>query len=425
MSLVLMALREEKLPMRSRNFSVRLAAVAIVAIAVFGTAKNTVAQTAKALHSFAKGTDGASPNGGMVFDNLGNLYGTTHFGGTYGYGTVFELLPSKNGGWSEKLLHSFINNSQDGLEPDAALIFDSKGNLYGTTSGGGAYGNNFKTNGGTVFELSPTSGGVWTEKVLHSFQENGKDGYSLITALTLDAAGDLIGTTAEGGTAYGGTVFKLSPASGGTWTERILLNVNGKNGTGPATGVISDSAGNLYGTTAIGGSGSGCQITRCGTVFELSLQPGGMWTEKVLYNFNNTTTDGQSPNSLIFDTNGNLYGTTYYGGTYGHGTIFELSPSVGGGWTEKLILSLDGSGTGDTPVGLILDSAGNLYGETYTNVLELTPAAGGWTEKVLYTFAKNTSYGSSGVILDSSSNLYGETWAGGAYNLGTVFEVTP
>jgi uncharacterized repeat protein (TIGR03803 family) len=411
--------------MRRKGFSVRLTAVVAVSVAMFGTARHTSAQTAKALHSFAKGTDGASPSGGMVFDSSGNLYGTTHFGGAYGYGTVFELLPSKNGGWSEKILHSFINNDQDGLEPEAGLILDSKGNLYGTTLGGGAYGNNFKTNGGTVFGLSPGSGGVWTENVLHSFQENGKDGYSPTTALTLDAAGNLIGTTADGGTGYVGTIFKLSPTSGGKWTERILLNLGGKNGMNPGTSMISDSAGNLYGTTAFGGSGSGCQTTRCGTVFELSPQPGGTWTVRVLYNFNNTTADGQSPNSLIFDTLGNLYGTTYYGGTYGHGTVFELSPNAGGGWTEKLILNFDGSGAGDTPVGLTFDSAGNLYGETFTNVFKLTPAGGLWTEKVLYTFAKNTSFGSSGVILDATGNLYGETWSGGAYNLGTVFEVTP
>lgn len=412
--------------MRDRNSSTRfIALLAWLAFTLCATSLPAAAQQAKALHSFTGGNNGSNPNGGLIFDSAGNLYGTTFYGGTYGYGTVFELSPSKNGTWSTKILYSFINNNQDGVNPQAALVFDASGNLYGTTLFGGAYGNNGKSAGGAVFELSPASGGAWTEKVLHSFQENGKDGYTPTTPVTLDSAGNLYGTTDSGGASGAGIVFELVPSAGGAWTEKILHNFNGKDGAGSITPVIFDSAGDLYGTTGSNGGGKGCQTALCGTVFELTPKAGGGWTEKVIYNFNYNSSDGQAPGSLLFDNLGNLYGTTYYGGTYGYGAVFELSPKVGGGWTEKLLFSFDGSSTGSTPVGLTLDAAGNLYGETYTDVFELTPSGATWTEKVLYTFAKNTKYGSSGVILDSAGNLYGETWAGGAYTYGTVFEVTP
>jgi uncharacterized repeat protein (TIGR03803 family) len=244
--------------------------------------------------------------------------------------------------------------------------------------------------------------------------------------VTFDAFGNLYGTTGEGGPFYQGTVYKLAPAANGIWRETILHNFNGKDGNGPDTGVIASASSNLYGTTTFGGTGKGCATTRCGTVFELTPKTGGGWNEATLYDFDNNSDDGQSPNSLIFDGVGNLYGTTFYGGTHGYGTVFELSPKEGGGWTERLLISFDGSATGSTPVGLTIDSSGKLYGETYTNVFELSPSdTGTWTEEVLYTFAKNSSHGSSDVILDSAGNLYGETWAGGAYEYGTVFEVTP
>src|ERR1035441_332430 len=212
----------------------------------------------------------------------------------------------------EKVLHNFNNNGTDGTNPRAGLIFDAAGNLYGTTENGG-------TNGvGTVFELTPTAGGGWTETVLYSFcsQANCTDGYQPWAGLIFDAAGNLYGTTVYGGTAdttcsYCGTVFELTPNGSGGWTETVLHSFgDGTDGFYPSAGLIFDAAGNLYGTTAMGGT---YDYPWDGTVFELTPAAGGGWTEKVLYSFGGGT-DGYWPEAgLIFDAAGNLYGTTYSG----------------------------------------------------------------------------------------------------------------
>ena len=232
--------------LRARDsFSVfAMAAVAILATTLFTTATRAVAQET-VLHSFtANGTDGYEPYASLVFDGNGNLYGTTTVGGTHApYGTVFELTPS-GGTWTEKILHNFNNNGTDGSNPYGSLVFDRNGNLYGTTYIGGAY------NGGTVFELSRV-GGVWQEKILHSFNgNNGVDGAYPYCALILDASGNLYGTTTIGGTHHAGTVFELSPNGVVGWKEKILYSFNPYVGDGvsPDATLISDGV-NLYGTT--------------------------------------------------------------------------------------------------------------------------------------------------------------------------------
>ena len=216
----------------------------------------------KVLHSFCYDSstcfDAAYPYAGLILDSDGNLYGTTTNGGSYDGGAVFELSPGPLGKWREKLLHSF-GNGKDGYIPFAGLVFDSSGNLYSTT-GGRVKGES----SGTVFELSPNSDGKWTERVLHSF--NGNDGANPAAGLILVTGGNLYGTTQNGGTYSDGTVFELSPGTNGKWTERVLhsFSNNGKDGTNPEGGVIVDSSGNLYGTTRSGGAhGSG-------TVFEIT-----------------------------------------------------------------------------------------------------------------------------------------------------------
>jgi uncharacterized repeat protein (TIGR03803 family) len=183
-----------------------------------------------------------------------------------------------------------------------------------------------------VFELTPAAGGGWTEKVLHNFNENGTDGALPRAPLIFDAAGNLYGTTEYGGTYYDsdlGTVFELTPTAGGGWTETVLHNFNGTDGEFPYSSLIFDGAGNLYGTTSAGGTYSSCLSGYyCGTVFELTPAAGGGWTETVLHSFGNGT-DGYSPSAgLIFDAAGNLYGTTPHGGTYEGGTVFEVTPVV-------------------------------------------------------------------------------------------------
>jgi len=368
----------------------------------------------RVLHSLANnGKDATDPLGGLIFDSHGHLYGTARAGGVYNFGAVFELTPTVTGGWSEKVLHSFNSTNGDGTNPYASLILDADGNLYGTSCYGGAYQN------GTVFELTPSSSGSWTETVLHSF--TGKDGGCSFAPLIFDAAGDLYGTTYQGG-AYGwGTVFELIRSAGGTWTEKVLHNFNNNaRGYYLQNGLISDASGNLYGT-AHGGSS--------GIVFELIRGATGGWSEKVLHTFHGP--DGCDPEALIFDAAGNLYGTTYTGGEYDDGTVFELSSNTAGGWTEKVLHSFNGSDGDYCYAGVVFDTAGNLYGTmveggTYNHgtVFELTPGVGNWTEKTLHSFnSKDGSYTWAPLILDSTRNVYEVTASGGATGYGTVFEI--
>ncbi|MGB7585977.1 MAG: choice-of-anchor tandem repeat GloVer-containing protein [Terriglobales bacterium] len=305
--------------------------------------------------------DGAYPAGGLIFDVTGDLYGTTQHGGAYNAGTVFELSPGANG-WSETVLHSF-GSSNDGAFPTSSLAIDSQGNLYGTTIQGGpyikcSYSGSFYSCG-TAFELSPVSGGSWTYKLIHSFGHN-DDAYFPASGLTLDSAGNLFGECAQGGLYGKGTLYELSPGTGGSWTEQIVHQWgNGTDGSYPYGGLIFDSAGNLYGTTSQSGVKG-----NMGTVFELAPTQSG-WVEQNQYYFG-INTDGQFPFSgLLRDGAGNLYGTTHNGGSQGYGIVFELTP-VSGGWTEEILYNLSGSTDGGiSSATLVMDAAGNLYGTTW------------------------------------------------------------
>jgi len=398
------------------------------------------------LYAFQSSPDGSSPLGPLIFDSKGDLYGTTYGGGA-GYGIVFEVGPNGSGGWKETILYTFQGGS-DGANPSAGLIFDQAGNLYGTTSAGGA------NKDGTVFELSPSGSGEWTETVLYSFGASSSDGVAPSSPLIFDPLGNLYGTTELGGVSSYcgsvgcGTVFELIRNGSGGWTETVLYNfgANSADGGRPVSPLIFDRKGNLYGTTAEGGSG-GCTLLfiGCGTAFELSPKGSGGWTETVLYNFLGGANgqDGEGPAAgLIFDQAGNLYGTTEFGGNsgcsysgypLGCGTVFELSPGGSGSWTETILYRFQPTNDGTNPqAGLIFDQAGNLYGtssEGTSNagaVFELTPnGSGGWTEVLLYAFqGKSDGSGpNSALIFDESGNLYGETGGGGAGH-GVVFKVT-
>jgi uncharacterized repeat protein (TIGR03803 family) len=401
-------------------------------------------QTEVVLHSFGFGTDGYFVTAGLVADSHGNLYGTTQSGGTgscasgNGCGTAFELSPSSSG-WTETILHEFGSATTDGWRPYVGLVMDKSGNLYGTTGDGGTYGDF-----GTVFELSPGSGGLWTEKILHSFG-SGKDGSLPVGALVFDTSGNIYGTTETGG-AYGwGTVFELVPKAGGSWSESVLhsFNNNGKDGYYPLGSLVFDSKGNLYGTTWEGGAHS------LGTIYEIAPKSTGGWKEQVVFSFNGK--NGAVPeNGFTVDGLGNFYGTTLYGGNNsgcgggGCGTVFELTYN-GGHWVQTVLHSFAANGTdGFEPVaGVTRDSAGNLYGTTIFGgngncnrgqgcgtAYKLSPgSAGTWTETV-YPFGTFSDgyFPEAGVILDSAGNIYGTTVHGGAYNGdidGTVFEITP
>lgn len=416
------------------------------------------------LYSFHLSQD-FHPQANLIFDASGNLYGTDFYGGSRGAGAAFELSPQSGGGWTETVLHNFHSNSQDGRGPSSGLIFDAAGNLYGTTSNGGGDTQCFH-GCGSVFELSPQSGGGWTEKILYSFKPNGQDGNYPGGGLIFDAAGNLYGVTGAGGTINSdgcigggcGTVFELSPQTGGSWKEQVLYNFTGAPDGGEPVGVIFDPAGNLYGTTFIGGAGA-C-ANGCGTVFEISPGSGGQWIEKVLHSFQPNGPDGNTPyGGVIFDTAGNLFGTTGLGGSFvgeecmieGCGTVFELSPMSGGNWSEQVLYSFQGGTDGDGPAaGLAIDAGRNLYGTTVDGgghsgcsdrgcgtVFEVSPKpGGGWSEKVLHRFRSGLHDGyfpAAGLILDPGGNLYGTTIIGGSsrgggkniHGGGIVFEVTP
>ena len=420
--------------MQSDKRSIRLTALlAIVTATVVMAGPHAAAQAERVLHSFNNnGKDGVAPYAGLIVDAAGNLYGTTHVGGAYGGGTVFELSPKAGGGWTETVIYAF-GNGTDGVFPSGSLIRDALGSLYGTTSqGNGAY------SGGTAFQLTPTAGGGWTETVIHVFG-NGTDGARPIGSLIFDASGNLYGTTTLGGAQNLGTVFELAPAAGGGWTESVLhAFANLSNGFNPVGGLVFDTAGNLYGTTFLGA-----------VAFELRPTAGGSWEGGVIHFFSNLK-DGFNPNgSLIFDASGNLYGTAGSGGANpcggaGCGTVFELSPRSGGGWTEKILHSFNNNGTdGYTPSdSVIFDAAGNLYGVTgsggnNTNcgngascgtAFELVPTASGhWREKILHNFSNDGKDGTvpQGRLLLKGGSLYGTTIGGGTYGYGTVFVIKP
>ncbi|HEY6769982.1 MAG TPA: choice-of-anchor tandem repeat GloVer-containing protein [Candidatus Sulfotelmatobacter sp.] len=410
--------------MPKNGFSIWRAILAI-SILVFVVTQSAEA-VEKVLVNF-KGSNGSAPYGALISDAAGNLYGTTTGGGVHSLGTVFELTPNTTGGWRSKILHSFNADGIDGIVPYTRLVFDSAGNLYGTTNNGGS------NNVGTVFELTPNTSGTWKETILYSFQNNGTDGNYPYGSLILDSSGTLYGTTAGGGTSFAGTVYELTPHGSGKWVETVLLNFDYTNGYSTYAGLIFDAYGNLYGAAYAGGAYG------YGTVFELTPQGSGQWNATVLYNFNGQNSTGDAPyGTLIFDSAGNLYGTTLFGGTYDSGMVFELTPQTSGEWTEIVVHSFEPSNwdSGNPFAGLVMDAAGNLYGTAnqggrfnYGTVFKLTPNAdGGWTEQRLHDFNNNSRDGYAPyctVLLDNAGNLYGVTYQGGTQNSGTVFEIVP
>jgi uncharacterized repeat protein (TIGR03803 family) len=413
-------------------------AVVISVLTLLLVANARAAGRESVLHTFG-GTPAKYPDSSLIADAAGNLYGTTTGGGSSdcfdGCGTVFKLSPISSG-FSYSVLYVF-KNAQEGDFASSNLIFDTVGNLYGTTELGG------DNDAGNVFKLTPTASGRWTESVLYSFRA-GDDGSAPNGGIVFDGAGNLYGTTVAGGgggcqpTGGCGTVFELSPGSGGVWTETILhrFQDNGKDGNNPISGVIIDAPGNLYGTTFSGGTGT-CNsgVTGCGTVFELSPSSGG-WTENVLYSFQGGSDGDVAYGNVIFDSSGNLYGTTQRGGNLDCGAVFELTPNSGGNWAESLLYQFACRKDGGYPAtGVTLDAAGNLYGTAgqsgewgFGTIFKLVPVPGKWTFGLLHGFTGNRDGGfpQGSLILDpTDSHLYGTTNIGGnSAGFGVVFEIT-
>jgi len=386
----------------------------VILVLLFVTARPVPAQTEIVLYNFCSQpncADGAGPASSLTRDSAGNFYGTTALGGANMYGTVYELSPNGDGGYGETVLYSFcsVQNCADGNDPTSTLIFDGAGNLFGTACSGGANGQGVASacsagfNGyGVVFELSPkplagcpsgsNTGNGWCETVLYSFKSN-------------------------------------------------------PDGAFPFAGLAFDSHGVLYGTTYGGGGGMG-------TVYELSPNGKGGWSEAVLYSFcaQAKCIDGSHPDGQMQATNGNFYATTQSGGAHAAGAVFGLSSQppggcpggsyTGNGWCETILHDFAGHPTdGDYPSGTpALDSAGNLYGTTVYGghgrcndvikgcgtVWKLTPSDGAYTETMLHSFQSGPGFFGCcyaiqapdlplpGVALDSSGNLFGMTTYGGS-----------
>jgi len=396
-------MRNAMRPLRTRLRPLSMAlALTIVLLPALAATPSAQAQTYSVLYNFTGGSDGGYPlYGSLVQDKSGNLYGTTEAGGSSYAGTVFQV--SKSG--TETVLYNFTG-STDGAYPFGGLVL-SGNTLYGTAlEGGSGYG--------VVFAVNIKKK---TETVLYAFTGSSDGGYPY-DGLVMDKKGNLYGTTYYGGSSSDGTVFEVVPK---TKKETVLYSFNYTDGGYPFSGLTLNTAGTiLYGTATDGGSSG------YGVVFSLTLKGD---TYKMLYNFTGTSGDGAYPwGTLGLDSKGNLYGTTYYGGSnYYYGTVFEVVPKTG---KETVLYSFSGGTDGGYPYsGAVLDKKGNLYGTTdsggssgYGTVFKLAKT----TETVLHSFDySDGGYPICGVLMDSKGDLFGTAEEGGSGYDGVVWEITP
>jgi len=397
-----------------------------LALAVFSNLAR--AQTQTVLHEFMQ-TDGEYPYAGVTLDQQGRIYGATSGGGIYGDGVIYRLIQHGQG-WVLSPIYSFGSQNHDGSQPLARVVFGPDGLLYGTTSAGGTYGY------GTVFSLQPpattckTTFCPWHETVLHSFTSTGDGIQPEFGDLAIDRSGNIYGTTLYGGRTNQGVVFKLS-RSGSGWMESVLWSFTCQDDGGckPYSGLIFDSAGNLYGTTNSGGSAG------FGTVYELSPTQSG-WTETTLYTF--TGENGNGAGGLIMDGRGNLYGLT--GGAAlvrGPLAAYQLTPG-NGNWSFSLLNNF-GSDLVSTGAAPTFDSQGNLYGplpnggsgsSDFGEIFKLTPSGGQWIYSSFYQFDNCTVNGcvpKGTVLFNARGNMYGTAVQGGLNDggPGVIWQITP
>jgi uncharacterized repeat protein (TIGR03803 family) len=423
-----------RLQLTTLNYACCIAAAATIASATPATAQ--ISQ----IYTFAGLANGANPQSGVIADATGALYGTTALGGSHTRGTVYKLTPPVVAGtpWTKTILWNFIGKT-DGSYPYAPVMMDATGALYGTTETGGIH------NEGTVYRLSPPAAGktAWTETTLFNF--NGAAGSYPSAGLVMDATGALYGVTLGGGKTSNGIVFKLTPPASGTggWAPTVLHDFAGGNydGAMPNGSLALDAAGNIYGTTESGGAAN------LGIVFRLSPIAGSKALKfAMLHQFTaningNIGPDGASPyGSVLIDNNGSLYGTAFAGGVNNGGVAWMLSPPAAGktAWGRTLLWQFGAGSDGFSPTGgLVADSAGALYGTTSFGgaygdgaVFKLTPPVAGskaWTETLLYSpnlLAGQGANPGSNLAFDQAGDLIGTTPTV-TPSFGNVFAVAP
>lgn len=469
---------------------------ALLATIIFSAAVTSArAQTETVLHDFTSFPQGFEPSN-IIADVDGSLYFSTFSGGEHGNGAVIKLAQGKNGKWEQSVIYSFKGSTFSDGEIPVSLQLDGQGNIYGLTSWGGQIiKGQVCGECGTAFKLTRNSDGTWSEKVLYSFGLNDSDGWFPNANMVMDAAGNIYGSTNEGGQYQDGMVFELSPTPAGQWVETVLYTFTGKyDGNSPVAGIVADASGNLYGMTSYGGDlQCGYEGEGCGVVFQLSRTPSGSWQQQVLYaatsdnppsggiaidqngnlygtggssvfevsrSSGNTwafkplhqffNPDGNSPDFLLIDGQGNIYGTAYGGGAgkstcyYGCGTVFRLTNPGGTDSTFDVLYSFPGSSDGMDPVALAIGPSGQLYGVTQFGgqlagtpissnnnlpygsgtAFSLSESSGGWSHATLATLPPGDGTAPlAGLVSDARGNLYGTTSASGPNGLGSVFEL--
>jgi uncharacterized repeat protein (TIGR03803 family) len=422
----------------SQDFGRKITKIAGPVVLLFCIGTLATAQKEVTIHNFKSGGDGAFPGSSLVSDSANNLYGTTTEGGgsancvsgktTIGCGTVYELTPPGHGvqHWTETILYAFQGGKTDGESPNAPLVFDGSGNLYGTAYNGG------QNNDGIIFKLSPPTkaGNPWTETVLYNFASRYPN-----SGLVLDSAGNLYGESTLP------DVYELSPpaAPATAWTYTTLRKFTSQDGgLDPIGGLAIDGSGHLYGTSTTGGIDmkAGCPVSTCGLVFELEKSTSGTWEEHVLYNFTGENGDGASPHAGVIFRGGTLYGTTINGGNgAGNGTVFELAPATGS-WIETTLYEFSATAGHGADAGVAFDHSGNLYSTLYYGtagggeVFELSPpteTGGSWSFTDLFdsTCGVDGCNMGFGLVVNQAGVLFGTTADGGTGKFGVVFSVTP
>ena len=408
---------------RQTRRAVRLigGATIFAAIGLVGSS-STKASTTEIIYSFAGDEDGEYLDTDVEIDAAGNLYGTSVLGGEFGGGTVWQLSPV-SGGWVHTVLYSFTGGA-DGGEPYKGVTLDPAGNLYGTAVTGGS--GSCEGGCGVVYKLT-NSGGTWTQTVIHAF--TGADGSGPGSRVTLDNGGNVYGMTPTGGADGLGTIYQLHPRSNGSWAFRVIHDfTGGSDGSSGSAGKMVFRGQSLYGAATTGGAGYG-------TVFELRPTGTDGWNFRTLYEFQGAP-DGSFPyGALLFDQSGHIYGTTYYGGADGLGSIYQLTRATGGNWSEQILYGFQAGEDGNSSISnLVFDTGGNLYGTTSEGglgsgtIFELAPNGNGtWTESLPHLFAgpPDGAFPYAGMVGDGTGIFYGATVHGGTSGEGAIYLFAP